>query len=164
MNKNSLVFSICFLALACTQVNASSLTHPLSRLWINTCRVFYCELPLNLCVQFGCLGKDNCTNCINQNFGECSTCAREIFDTNFAVTVGGSSTIFCDDRDSLQRAACSFYCRSNNKPNFRCAQSNMTPVCECLDGSATTVKPTQPLLESPYSNKKSLFCENRVNT
>ena len=103
------------------------------KVWISTCRIFYCDYGLNMCVRNGCLGRSNCQDCVREFFSSCEMCAQDIFDEAQDFLNTGSLTLFCDPSDKLHQVVCSFFCRSNFKLYSECKLINQKPVCECLN-------------------------------
>ncbi len=120
----------------------SQLVNPSEKVWINTCRIFYCEYGLNMCVRNGCLGRSNCQNCIKEFFASCEICAQDIFSEAQDFLNTGTATLLCDPSDQLHQVACSFFCRSNLKLYSECKLMSQKPLCQCLDDEPSSFQST----------------------
>jgi len=104
----------------------------LSRVWVNTCKIFYCQEFIEACVANGCFGESSCKSCVSEISTSCIRCANEIFLEAQDYVGNGVKTITCDPLNDLHRAACSFFCNGNFKRNSRCSRISGFPLCECL--------------------------------
>ncbi len=89
-----------------------SIAEPLDRIWVNTCRILNCQLPLDFCIQMSCLGKESCSECISTFFPSCVDCSNQI--TSSPIILNGASHIFCNRNEPLHVTSCAFFYSSSH--------------------------------------------------
>lgn len=104
--------------------------------WEKTCEMYSCRSKLMECANQRCLGKEECTRCVQSYDSLCLRCVYGIFDEAGHVTLANNeTTIVCDAGNQLHVTVCSFYCKSLNRVNNQCKTENGRKVCKCLDPS-----------------------------
>jgi len=105
--------------------------------WESVCSILSCKLVLDKCIQNGCLGTDQCRNCVQTQNQNCLRCIDSIINEQY-FTANGSPTIICDSLNSLHETTCNFYCRMKESENWKCEQIGGYPLCNCYASSIST--------------------------
>jgi hypothetical protein len=146
-------YSIIFTIILLKTFEVASLHRTLKN-WESYCAILSCQPVLNQCVQDGCLGISNCTNCVKTSDQNCVRCVDSIINEQL-YTINGNPTILCDTTNSIHQAACGFYCRTKEETNWTCEIIEGYPLCNCNEKilATSTVSSTSAIpLGSLLSN------------
>jgi hypothetical protein len=126
----------------------------LERTWESVCSILSCQSVFDKCIRNECLGVDECRNCVKNENQNCLRCVDSILNEQF-TTFNGTQSIVCDEINGLHKTACNFYCRMNQKENWKCETVGGYPLCNCYESNliTTTLKPNVSVLSNSIQIK-----------
>jgi len=146
----NLKFIIYFTFLLIKLIDSSLL---ITKSWESTCVILSCDRTIDVCIQNGCLGLNNCKSCLNTNNQNCGVCFSDIITETDHLQSNGEPTIICDITKNFHKLACQFFCRINFSIYSECSVVNGFPVCNCLDNNLISTT----TLATPQNPSKILF-------
>jgi hypothetical protein len=128
--------------------------------WESICSIFSCQPVFDTCILNQCFGIDSCRACVKTQNQNCLRCVDGIINEQY-FSINGTQTIICDSINSLHETTCNFYCRMNEKENWKCETIGGYPLCNCYGpnlistSTITTTKPTTTTTDN--SNQPQLL-------
>jgi len=104
------------------------------RTWESICAILSCQSALDKCIRYGCIGLNQCRNCVQTENQNCLRCVDSILNEQFSTT-NGTQTIICDSLNSLHETTCNFYCRMKERENWKCEEIGSFPICNCYESN-----------------------------